>query len=98
MDMTTALKTISISARATILRGRAAKLWPLRCLGCQAPLELSLPDADSPDKLVGACHSCCEHCGSVHLVDAEGESEIMVVMLPSFAVLHAEIESHRDAP
>jgi len=37
----------------------------VRCLNCQAPLELHLPDRDKSDRLLGTCGAC----GSWYLLD-----------------------------
>lgn len=91
MKLSTPAKTISISMRAAIVRAGAEGSDPLCCLNCRAPLELSQPDIDSPGRLVGVCHGCCNHCGSCHLINADDTEEAVVVMLPSFDAIKEAI-------
>jgi hypothetical protein len=84
MELTAPPKTISVMIRAAIVRVDSNGPDPLRCLNCRAPLELSQPDIDSPGRLVGVCHGCCNNCGSCHVINADDAAEAVVVMLPSF--------------
>ncbi len=92
MKSTTPEKMISVPMRAAIVRAGSNGAGTLCCLNCRAELELSQPDIDSPGRLVGVCHGCCNHCGSCHVIDADDAAEALVVMLPSFDAIREAIE------
>ena len=55
----------------------------LRCLRCGEPLDLHQPGADLPERLIGACSSCCDGCGSWHILNSvAGREEIVIALLP----------------
>ena len=99
MDKTTSTETkaVSVPVLGTILRGASAGITSLRCLSCQAPLDLFQPDMEAPGQLVGFCHGCCGKCGSCHVINADDEAETVVVMMPPLSVLRAAIEVGRVA-
>jgi hypothetical protein len=55
----------------------------LLCLRCGEPLDLHQPAADLPERLIGACSSCCDGCGSWHILNSvPGHDHIVIVLLP----------------
>ena len=58
-------------------------LTSLRCLRCGEALDLHQPGADLPERLIGACSSCCDGCGSWHILNSVvGREEIVIALLP----------------
>jgi hypothetical protein len=91
MGSSASIRMISVPMRARLLRYDPDDLESLGCLNCGSALELSQPDADSPERLLGICHSCCSQCGSWHVISADDESEVVMVLLPERAIIREAI-------
>jgi hypothetical protein len=76
-------RTIQVRMVATLEQLGPGGLASLRCLRCGHPLELHQPSADLPERLIGVCSSCCDDCGSWHILNSfPGREEIVVALLP----------------
>ena len=73
---------------------RPDDLGQVRCLSCDAGLNLHQPDVEFPDRLLGICEKC--RCWSV-LDLLPFENEVVLVLLPGQDLLH-NIESSQAAP
>ncbi len=91
MGASAPIRTISVPMRARLVRYDPAGLESLCCLICETGLEMTQPDVDSPERLLGICHSCCSHCGSWHVIHTDHESEVVMALLPDRAALRRAI-------
>jgi hypothetical protein len=97
MSRPTEIHTVQVPIRATILHAALDVTKSLRCLGCGAALDLSQPDIERPERLVGICHGHCKHSGSFHLIEAENASDPLVVLIPSFDELRKAVGFEKTA-